>query len=41
MTVSIGVAVYPDTVNNANEVAEYADKALYKAKQSRRNRVCL
>lgn len=31
ITVPIGVAVYPDTVNNANEVAENADKALYKA----------
>lgn len=41
ITVSIGVAVYPDTVNNINEVAENADKALYKAKQGGRNRVCL
>ncbi|MGE4273701.1 MAG: diguanylate cyclase [Desulfitobacterium sp.] len=41
ITVSIGVAVYPDTVNNVHEVAESADKALYKAKQSGRNRIYL
>ena len=38
-TVSIGIASYPDGVETANEVLEKADVALYRSKQSGRNRV--
>lgn len=38
ITVSIGVATYPET-NNSNELFMKADEALYKAKNSGRNRV--
>ena len=41
ITVSIGVAVYPDTINNADKIHEKADIGLYKAKQSGRNKVCV
>lgn len=40
ITVSIGIAIYPDTITNLEEIKEKADMALYKAKQSGRNRVC-
>ena len=40
ITVSIGVAIYPDTTSNLEDIKEKADIALYKAKQSGRNRVC-
>lgn len=40
ITVSIGVATYPDTVGNLEEVMEKADIALYKAKQTGRDKVC-
>jgi diguanylate cyclase len=40
ITVSVGVAVYPDTISNLEEIKEIADSALYKAKRSGRNRVC-
>jgi diguanylate cyclase len=40
ITVSIGVASYPDTVTDLNEIMEQADRALYKAKQTGRDRVC-
>ncbi|MCB2292719.1 diguanylate cyclase [Clostridium algoriphilum] len=40
ITVSIGVAIYPDTTSNLEAIKEEADMALYKAKKSGRNRVC-
>jgi diguanylate cyclase len=39
ITVSIGVATYPDTTEDVSKLIEYADSALYKAKQAGRNRV--
>ena len=41
ITVSIGVAVFPDTINNADKISEKADEGLYKAKQNGRNKVCV
>lgn len=40
VTVSIGVAVYPETTSKLKDIKEEADKALYKAKRSGRNKVC-
>ncbi len=40
LTISLGVATYPDTVANVDELVKQADNALYKAKQSGRNQVC-
>lgn len=42
MTISIGAAVHPDTIRskNAKELLEQADRELYRAKGSGRNRVC-
>ena len=39
ITISIGVAIYPDTVNDINLIVEKADSALYEAKRTGRNRV--
>lgn len=39
ITVSIGVATYPDTTTNFNDLLKEADKALYEAKQAGRNNV--
>ncbi|MDQ5834387.1 MAG: GGDEF domain-containing protein, partial [Actinomycetota bacterium] len=39
MTASFGVAVYPDHCIGADELIEAADLALYRAKQTGRNRV--
>jgi len=39
-TVSIGVGVFPDDGVDVENLIESADKALYKAKESGRNRVC-
>lgn len=41
ITVSIGVSVYPETTGNMDKLAQYADSALYKAKQTGRNKVVL
>ncbi|PKM77391.1 MAG: GGDEF domain-containing protein [Firmicutes bacterium HGW-Firmicutes-15] len=41
ITVSIGVAIYPETVNDINMIIEKADEALYQAKRTGRNRVVL
>nr|WP_310649045.1 diguanylate cyclase [Niallia taxi] len=38
---SIGVASYPETTNDVSVLIEEADKALYQAKRSGRNRVCM
>ncbi len=40
ITVSIGLAVYPDDVEEAADLIEDADKALYAAKSSGKNIVC-
>ncbi len=37
ITISIGVATYPQDASNSNQLIAIADKALYKAKQSGRN----
>lgn len=39
-TVSIGVSVFPDDGVDAEALIEAADKALYKAKETGRNRIC-
>lgn len=41
ITISVGVATFPDTVKSINEIMEEADKALYLAKQTGRNKVSL
>lgn len=41
ITVSIGIAVYPDTTESFNDLIMGADTALYQAKQSGRNKVIL
>lgn len=40
ITVSIGIATYPDTALNLEELKEKADAALYIAKQTGRDKVC-
>ncbi len=39
-TVSIGISVFPEDGLDAETLIETADKALYKAKETGRNRVC-
>ncbi len=41
LTVSAGVAVYAESMTTAAELVAAADRALYRAKQEGRNRVCL
>ncbi|XEQ92898.1 hypothetical protein SCACP_17490 [Sporomusa carbonis] len=41
LTVSIGIAGYPDDANSETELIDAADAALYSAKRSTRNRSCL
>jgi diguanylate cyclase (GGDEF)-like protein len=38
---SIGVALFPDDNNDADMLLRHADQAMYQAKQSGRNCVCL
>lgn len=40
VTVSVGIAVYPDHGNNTEELLRYADLAMYKAKADGKNRYC-
>ena len=40
ITVSVGCAAYPDTVENLEEIKKKADAALYTAKESGRDKVC-
>lgn len=40
LTISVGVALYPEDGASAQAVVEAADAALYRAKQGGRNRVC-
>ncbi len=39
VTISVGVATFPDNAQNAQELIEYADKGLYYAKEHGRNQV--
>ena len=41
LTVSVGVAVYPDTAKTADELFLQADEAMYRAKQRGKNQVVL
>jgi len=41
VTISLGVATYNDDADNLEELINKADKALYKAKEKGRNRVCV
>ena len=41
ITISVGVATFPDDARESIELMELADTALYRAKRSGRNRVCL
>lgn len=41
ITISAGIATVNDTIKNINEMIDQADMAIYKAKQSGKNRVCL
>lgn len=40
ITVSVGVATYPDTIGNSEMLLKQADDSLYKSKQTGRDRVC-
>ncbi|MDF2907110.1 MAG: diguanylate cyclase protein, partial [Herbinix sp.] len=40
ITVSIGVASYPETVDDLEKLVEKADTELYSAKRTGRNKVC-
>jgi diguanylate cyclase (GGDEF)-like protein len=41
VTVSIGVSTFPDDGSDAPSIVNQADKAMYQAKNSGRNRVCV
>ena len=41
ITISIGISTYPDTTNKIDDLLEDADKALYEAKRTGRNKVVL
>ncbi len=40
ITISVGVAAYPDDATDPIQLVELADSALYRAKRSGRNRIC-
>ena len=39
VTISVGVATFPEDADNAQDLIEYADKGLYYAKENGRNQV--
>ena len=41
LTISLGLAIYPDHSGEINELLNYADQALYQAKEEGRNRVVI
>ncbi len=41
LTISLGVATFPEDAKSLNDLVETADRALYKAKEKGRNRVAL
>jgi diguanylate cyclase (GGDEF)-like protein len=41
ITISIGVSCFPQDASNKEDLISYADKALYVAKETGRNRVCM
>lgn len=41
ITVSVGAAIYPDTVQNIERLKEASDTKLYESKSSGRNKVCI
>lgn len=41
ITLSIGLATFPDDANDQEDLVRRADKALYEAKQTGKNRLCL
>ncbi|MBU1086314.1 MAG: sensor domain-containing diguanylate cyclase [Candidatus Omnitrophica bacterium] len=41
ITISVGVASFPQDASNKDDLIAYADKALYVAKETGRNRVCM
>ena len=41
ITISLGIACFPDHATTKSELIECADKALYRAKETGRNRVCV
>jgi diguanylate cyclase (GGDEF)-like protein len=41
ITISAGVAIFPDHGSNGKDIIRAADAALYRAKEDGRDRVCL
>lgn len=41
VTISIGISIYPDNTADKNTLLNYADEAMYRSKESGRNRVTL
>ncbi len=41
MTVSLGIASYPEHTDDMEQLLDLADQALYQAKKTGRNKVCI
>jgi diguanylate cyclase (GGDEF)-like protein len=41
LTVSMGISGFPEDADSAEELIDRADRALYRAKLTGRNRICL